>query len=125
MKWDPKDQDHDLLSFYKTLISLRKREKALKSGSYVSILCEPNGIYGFQRKHENETVYVIINNSDKEIAVELPVNIPFHPFRDLFNHELFESIPLSEDDKIWNNDIAVQNGKIRMKLPAMGFRILK
>ena len=125
MKWDPKDQDHDLLSFYKTLISLRKREKALKSGRYVSILCEPNGIYGFQRKHENETVYVIINNSDKEIAVELPVNIPFHPFRDLINHELFESIPLSEDDKIWNNDIAVQNGKIRMKLPAMGFRILK
>lgn len=125
MKWNPKDQDLDLLSFYKTLISLHKQEKALKFGSFISILCESNGIYGFQRTFEDETIYGILNNSDKEISVDLPVNFSFHFFRDLISHELLESIPLSGEDKIWNKDITAQNGKIRMILPAMGFRILK
>jgi alpha-glucosidase len=59
-----------LLAFYKTLIQLRKKEKALRRGGLKLIIKENSHVIAYERIYENEKILVLLNFSDKERRME-------------------------------------------------------
>lgn len=65
MVWDRDKQDIKLHEFYKTLIRIRKSNISLVYGDYVCIYKE-NNILSYKRTWEDDTILVILNNSDSK-----------------------------------------------------------
>lgn len=65
-------EDWNLINFHKAAIELRKRIPCLKMGS-VKKLDAGNGFIAYGRFDENECCAVIINCSDNEISLSVPV----------------------------------------------------
>lgn len=82
--WNEEHWDRDLQSFYKNLISLRKKLEPLKSGSVR--VYEKNGAVVVRRETSKQKVYCVLNNSDKEF--ELP-----NPVQDLLSGQKQKNIP--------------------------------
>lgn len=59
--------NHDLLKHYKKLITIRNAHASLRRGSYKTIKADDEtGVFGFERKFENEEVMVFLNNSPEK-----------------------------------------------------------
>lgn len=69
--------EDSLLNETKKLISIRKEHIALQSNATIEFLNVSNGEYPlvYVRKSEEESVLVVINPSDEQISVKLPVQI--------------------------------------------------
>ena len=64
----------DLYQFYRRLAHLRKNSIALRQGTFNTIFIDDNsGIYVFSRIKNTSTVVVIMNNSEEEHKVNIPV----------------------------------------------------
>jgi|WetSurMetagenome_2_1015567.scaffolds.fasta_scaffold91367_1 alpha-glucosidase len=63
-----------LFNFYRTLIALRKRYKALSKGEWSPLIRGKNGILVYLREFELEKLMVILNFSSRRKKVELPGN---------------------------------------------------
>ena len=63
--------ENSLLSFYRTLIWLRKKHKALALGDIVFITKQVDKVIAYKRTYENEKIIVILNFSDKEQSINL------------------------------------------------------
>jgi alpha-amylase len=68
--------DYDLADFYKTILSLRKKNPALRAGddqvvTYRIQTNEPDKIFSFLRKNKTKEVLVLLNFSDEQIEVVL------------------------------------------------------
>ena len=75
----------DLLAFYRKLIHIRTKYKALQIGDFKTVLADDKiGLFAFSRNIDDETVLVILNNSNTLQTVELPVNANSH-WLDLLN----------------------------------------
>jgi len=64
MIWDEEKQNTELFNHYKTMISLRKNNKALIYGDYKTLYCKDN-VLVFERSYEGETLLIAINNNDE------------------------------------------------------------
>jgi cyclomaltodextrinase / maltogenic alpha-amylase / neopullulanase len=65
--------NHDLRDHYKKLIALRNRYPALRLGSFETLLFDDDkGLYVFERRHEDDVVWVALNNSGEPRDVILP-----------------------------------------------------
>jgi glycosidase len=62
------DDPTSLLSFYRDLISLRKDNSALRTGSLSIITTGNSGIYASLRANETETILILANLGDKAIS---------------------------------------------------------
>ena len=70
--WGGDEIDKDLLKWYKKLGAVRANEREIFAhGKYCGVDTE-HGVMFFKRKLENETVYVIVNNSGSEYEPKLP-----------------------------------------------------
>jgi glycosidase len=63
MIWEKEKQNTELFRLYKTMISLRKHNKALIYGDYKTIYCKDN-VLVFKRSYEGESILIAINNND-------------------------------------------------------------
>ena len=72
MIWDTENQSRNLFNHYKTMITLRKSNKALIHGSYKKLYCKDN-VLVFKRSYQGETLIIAINNSDEEYIVNIPL----------------------------------------------------
>lgn len=64
MIWDEKRQNKELLSYYRTLISIRKSHPALYMGQLNTVFTDDdNDILIFSKTYLNATFYIAINNS--------------------------------------------------------------
>ncbi|MDD3223581.1 MAG: glycoside hydrolase family 13 protein [Clostridium sp.] len=70
MIWEKEKQNLDLFNLYKTMISLRKQNKALIYGDYETIYCKENVLI-FKRNYKNESMLIAINNNDKQHTINL------------------------------------------------------
>ncbi|MFN2925304.1 glycoside hydrolase family 13 protein [Lachnospiraceae bacterium YH-ros2228] len=71
--------------FYRSLIHLRNEHRALSEGIYRTILCDDStGIYAFIRRNDEETLLVVINNSNKKERFQLPRNLQSKKWEALF-----------------------------------------
>ncbi len=75
MVWDNDKQNRELLDFYKRLISLRKKYKALQMGDF-KVVCIDNDrkIYGYQREYNGQRIKVFLNNGRDVQRVYIPAD---------------------------------------------------
>jgi glycosidase len=72
MIWEEKDQDKDLLAWYRQLSELRHREPAIRYGGFRTLVADDeHNIYGFERLYEKERIKVIFNNSGISVGTDL------------------------------------------------------
>jgi alpha-glucosidase len=64
--------DASLLNFYKDLIKIRRKHKALQHGNWVPLIRGEKGIIVYERNHEHERIIVILNfrRSRQEIRLK-------------------------------------------------------
>lgn len=60
------DDPRSHLSLYRQLLKIRKTSDALRFGAYRSLNSTSDNVFLYERKTENETVWVALNFSDKE-----------------------------------------------------------
>ena len=65
-------EDQELLSFHKLMIGLRKKYKALKTGS-LEFLYSEYGLLSYGRWDSESKIAVVLNNNDYETKVNIPV----------------------------------------------------
>lgn len=73
MVWDVEYQNTELFNLYKTMISIRKNNRALIYGGYKKHYCKDN-VLVFERSYEGETLIIAINNSDEECNVNVALD---------------------------------------------------
>lgn len=70
MVWDEDKQNKDLLSFFKAMNTLRKKEKVLIHGGYRDVYSHDNFLV-YKRELENEEIIIILNNDSDSYEVSL------------------------------------------------------
>lgn len=74
MIWEEENQNLELLHFYKKLIHIRKKSRALKTGEFITwIEDDRRNIFGFRRTCEDETIGVLLNNSPNIHHISVPI----------------------------------------------------
>ena len=73
MIWNEKLQNHDLLNFYKKMITIRKKHPTFVHGDFKEISRE-NNILSYSREYNNEKYIIIINNNDHSEYIDLNTN---------------------------------------------------
>ncbi|MBX3240129.1 MAG: alpha-glucosidase C-terminal domain-containing protein [Chitinophagaceae bacterium] len=64
-----------LWSFYRKLILLRTKYRALISGSHIILPNNSSAVYSFMRRSENERIVILINFSDKSENVQVELDL--------------------------------------------------
>ncbi len=67
MPWGGKNWDKDLTAWFTKLTDMRKNHIALRRGEYKTVHADKTGLLAFTRTHKQETMLVVINNSEAEI----------------------------------------------------------
>jgi len=70
--WDEATWNHDVLTYYKRCIALRKSHAALRRGDFTALHAE-GSVYAFRRHLPNETLVVVLNVGDTAVPVNFPV----------------------------------------------------
>ncbi|MEK5643793.1 alpha-glycosidase [Paenibacillus rhizosphaerae] len=107
MEWDPKKQDRELYDFYKLLIGLRKKNKALREGRFRFLKAEPgnpNIIYERMDSRVHFTIWM--NNTDKPQVLSHPM------------------VTNDWKDALSGDNVPTQNGTMNVSLDPYGYRIL-
>ena len=63
-----------MLSWYRDLIQLRSREKALQVGTYEAISTNNNRVLAYLRQHEGETI-LVMHNTSTNVAANLSIDL--------------------------------------------------
>lgn len=90
MIWESNFQDSDLKHWYEKLIRIRHSEPVIRNGAFYADVCE-NRIYAFSRINLQETILTVINASEEEQVVTLPVRC-VADYRDLLTGEIFQAV---------------------------------
>lgn len=79
MIWDVSRQNQRLLEIHRTLIQLRTSHPALTHGTFQSLHVF-NGVYAYQRHHEDDVVIVVLNPRDarSDYRIPLPAEVTKH-----------------------------------------------
>ena len=65
-------EDQELIAFHKAAIAMHKSQEVLKTGSYKPLVGEYN-LIAYGRFNQKDAVVVIVNNSEDERRVRVPV----------------------------------------------------
>jgi glycosidase len=68
--WEEDKWDKDLLAFAKKVIKMRKKYPALRRGSF-NRLWSADGVYGFSRSFDGQTLIVALNTSESPQQAEV------------------------------------------------------
>lgn len=66
MAWE--SINNEILLFYKNMIDIRRRSKALKFGTFKNINTK-NDVYGFVRDYDEESIIVLFNNTEEKFKL--------------------------------------------------------
>jgi cyclomaltodextrinase / maltogenic alpha-amylase / neopullulanase len=70
--------DDSMLDYYRSVIGVRRQHPALRRGDMRPVVQDDAaGVYAFTRATDNDTVLVMINNSDREQRVRIPLAGPW------------------------------------------------
>jgi glycosidase len=102
MIWEEERQNRDLFNFYKNLNRIRKENKALVYGDFKTLYKEENAI-AFKRIYEDDSILVILNNSDE--AHTLNLSSIAGSYIDLLKNN--SPVELGETTELLANDIKI------------------
>lgn len=81
----------DLFAHYKKLIAIRNTHKALQLGDYKTLLADDtHNVFAFQRQLGDESIWVVLNNSDSVQKIALP-SLDFKQFQDVLNSKKYHA----------------------------------
>jgi cyclomaltodextrinase len=72
--WEESVWDHELRSFIKRLIQLRREHDELRRGEVALIPCEPAGVIAMVRKLPESAILFVFNSTGGSLDVRLPVS---------------------------------------------------
>lgn len=75
MPWSDNPEHNPFFLYLKDLIALRKEYEALSKGDFQTIYTDDSGAYAFIRQTKNEQLLVMLNNSEQEKLLRLPLNM--------------------------------------------------
>jgi alpha-glucosidase len=73
MIWDESKWQPRLVNAYRALIRARHRHKALRLGDFEPLLIF-NGVYAYQRSHEEDKVIIVLNPREDRQHVKIPLH---------------------------------------------------
>lgn len=74
MIWDVEKQDLDLFRFYQQMIAIRKKNRALRDGSFQFLNLKDDEVIGYERKYGNEHLLIFMNRSDDIKTFSTPID---------------------------------------------------
>lgn len=122
MAWD--GAAAGLLAYYRQLTALRQEQPALRHGSFETIHCAGD-TYGFARRLNGETVYVLFNRSDAAVSVNVPVFEGNGKLQSLLDGRVYPLRPISGNDRFYRQDRMRYQTSFSAVLPAYCVEILK
>lgn len=126
MVWDPLKQDHQLLTWYKKLIQIRKDEPALTHGQYQTILVDDQrNLFGFVRRYQDSHVYIVFNNGSSDVGIEMPLLAKDHSIGSLLDEQRYELAPIDTNDCFLHDEFMEYAGKTEVSLRAFSMQIIK
>jgi oligo-1,6-glucosidase len=72
---DSQNNENSLLNFYKELLLLRKDNKAMIFGSFHLYYKRDKKLFVYEKRHEDERVFVVINVSEEHTKLKIPSEI--------------------------------------------------
>ncbi len=101
MIWSDTDESEELTCYYKKLIAIRKNHMNLFTGDCRTVLKDSGrGLYAFKRSDGAEEAMVVLNNSERENQVILPlcnnksmVNLMTHETLTAFENKVMLTLP--------------------------------
>ncbi len=114
-------EDHELLAFYKKIIEIHKRYRALKTGSLIYLVGDYN-ILSYARFNENEKVIVIFNNNEyPKLDLVIPVWMVEIP-----DESKLKKIFATDVSGFYENtdEYVVFDGNIKISIPPFSSTIL-
>ncbi|MCI0554533.1 MAG: glycoside hydrolase family 13 protein [Anaerolineae bacterium] len=106
--WDESKWDKDLLGYAKEVITLRKKNPALRRGDFKR-LWSAHGVYAFSRSLDGHTFIIALNVSESPHQAEV----------------LFEAKKSPKTVFGEASDISVSNNRLKFKIPARSGVVLK
>ena len=106
--WEENAWDHNLRTYVKDLVTLRKQNRALRRGDFQR-LWSADGIYAFSRSLDVKTVVVGMNASDSPQRAEVAYEAGSAP-----------NVAFGQA-----TDVQVQEGRLRFKIPARSGVVLE
>ncbi|HAV76929.1 MAG TPA: alpha-amylase [Anaerolineae bacterium] len=106
--WDEKKWDKNLLNYAKEVIALRRKNPALRRGSYKRLWSE-NGVYAFSRSFEGKTFVVAINSSESPQQIHVTNDAKKMP------KPIFGEV----------SEMSIINGRLNFKIPPRSGAVLK
>ncbi len=79
----------ELRDFYKQLINIRKEYNALRSENFKTIIAHQN-LIAYQRWDWNQSLWIVINNNNEAIEINLPVETDNRSLTDILSREAIE-----------------------------------
>ena len=122
MEWNPAKQNADVLSFYKKIIRIRKKNPCLRTGNIVPLVCEKM-TYGYLCQSDNQQIYVLINVAEEATEVRLPV-LKIAEYKDLLTGKSYQAEKLVNAG-YFNEDMISCQGTLKLSLRAFEGIILK
>ena len=122
MEWNPAKQNADVLSFYKKIIRIRKKNPCLRTGNIVPLVCEKM-TYGYLCQSANQQIYVLINVAEEATEVRLPV-LKIAEYKDLLTGKSYQAEKLVNAG-YFNEDMISCQGALKLSLRAFEGIILK
>ncbi|MFA9463284.1 MAG: glycoside hydrolase family 13 protein [Velocimicrobium sp.] len=125
MVWEEDKQDKELLQWYQRLAKIREQEICIRSGEYVTNLCEEeSNVFGFIRYNKEDAVYTLINRSENKTTVVLPV-LRKGIYQDLMNGETTTSDEIVIGETFYNGDVLAYKGKVKVALEPYAMKVIK
>lgn len=75
MPWDGLPEQGELFLFVKELIAVRKKHEAMVYGDFQTVLSDESEVYAFSRTTSREKLLIVLNNSDTEKTVKIPLQL--------------------------------------------------
>ena len=122
MEWTPAKQNADVLSFYKKIIRIRKKNPCLRTGNIVPLVCEKM-TYGYLCQSDNQQIYVLINVAEEATEVRLPV-LKIAEYKDLLTGKSYQA-EKRVNAGYFNEDMISCQGALKLSLRAFEGIILK
>ncbi|WP_106767731.1 alpha-glycosidase [Paenibacillus faecalis] len=107
MEWEPEKQDRELLDFYKLMIALRRKHKALREGRFRFLKADAyDPCIVYERADAKDHFIIWMNNTNKRRTLSYPLNS-------------FDWV-----DALTLETVKPNHGKINISLNPYGYRIL-
>ncbi len=110
-----KNEDEDMLNFYKDVIKIRNKNKLLSSGNTEFIYTNNDSVFSFIRVNENnDRILILVNRSENVESISLCMESSF-----------IEEIPIKYSLKNVNSTIQIENNELKVDLDSKSFRIFR